>query len=97
MRYPPLYQIYLDMAYRHLHQSLRKHVLGLSKYGMGSLPMQAGLLEVFISRFSPDCPPVTVVSLDRRIEQAVPDFVPFTDCTGAVSSLRTVRFSYLAI
>ena len=51
---------------------------------MGSLASQLGALEAFIEQFYPDCPSVTVISLDRRHEQQVPNEILVTDCNDKV-------------
>lgn len=57
---------------------------------MGSLASQLGALEAFVEQFYPDCPPVTVISLDRRHEQQVPDELLVTDCNDKVVNIRCV-------
>ena len=82
MHYPPVFDIYLDALYRHVHQCLQNHTLGLARYDCGSLVLQAGMVDDFIDDYYPSCPPVHILSLDRRAEQMVPDELEIDECTG---------------
>lgn len=92
VRYMPLYDLYVDALYCHVHYCIYRHINGLAKYDMGTLAHQQGSLQLFIQERYPQCPNVYIISLDRRIEQQVPEETLIVDCAGNPVNMHNVSF-----